>query len=78
MHGVAGRSVDQIKFAWMGGTDKGQGHYYRIQGPTFLTEYDNTQNDANHIHSVRRDFNGDFGEDLLGAHYRAHPHLAPE
>ena len=70
--------VDQIKFAWMGGTDKGQGHYYRIQGPTFLIEYDNTQNDANHIHSVWRDFNGDFGEDLLAAHYRAHPHYAPE
>ena len=66
--------LDRIKFAWMGGTEKGQGHYYRIQGPTFLIEYDNTQNDANHIHSVWRDFDGDFGEDLLAAHYREFPH----
>ena len=66
--------LDRIKFAWMGGIEKGQGHYYRIQGPTFLIEYDNTQNDANHIHSVWRDFDGDFGEDLLAAHYREFPH----
>jgi hypothetical protein len=60
----------RIKFAWMGGLDKGQGHYYRIQGPTFLVEYDNTQNGANHIHTVWRDFTGDFGLDLLEEHYR--------
>ena len=46
----------------------------RIQGPTFLIEYDNTQNSANHAHSVWRDFEGDFGRDLLAAHYRAYPH----
>ena len=46
------------------------GHYYRIQSPTFLIEYDNTQNNANHIHSVWRDFNGDFGLDLLAMHYQ--------
>ena len=57
---------DQIKFAWMGGLEKGEGHYYRVQGSTFLIEYDNTQNNANHIHCVWRDFNGDWGEDLLG------------
>ncbi|HIA50086.1 MAG TPA: DUF3500 domain-containing protein, partial [Acidobacteria bacterium] len=50
----------------------------RIQGPSFLIEYDNTQNGANHIHSVWRDFNGDFGEDLLAAHYRKFPHHAEE
>ena len=61
--------VDKIHFAWLGGSDRGQPHYYRIQGPTFLVEYDNTQNNANHIHSVWRDFNGDFGADLLSAHY---------
>ena len=66
--------LDRIKFAWMGGTEKGEGHYYRIQGSTFLIEYDNTQNDANHIHSVWRDFKGDFGFDLLAAHYQAYPH----
>ena len=68
--------MEQIKFAWMGGVEKGEAHYYRIQGPSFLIEYDNTQDDANHIHSVWRDFNGDFGEDLLAAHYRKFPHHA--
>jgi len=62
--------VDKILFAWMGGPQRGQPHYYRIQGPTFLIEYDNTQNNNNHIHSVWRDFAGDFGMNLLAAHYR--------
>lgn len=66
--------LDSIKFAWMGGTEPGQGHYYRVQGPTFLIEYDNTQNNANHVHSVWRDFKGDFGMDLLAMHYQATPH----
>jgi hypothetical protein len=66
--------LDGIKFAWMGGVEKGQGHYYRVQGPTFLIEYDNTQNDANHVHAVWRDFKGDFGMDLLAMHYQASPH----
>jgi len=65
---------DQIKFAWMGGLEKDEGHYYRVQGSTFLIEYDNTQNNANHIHCVWRDFNGDWGEDLLAEHYRNSPH----
>ena len=65
-----------VKFAWMGGFEKGQGHYYRIQGGTFLIEYDNTQNGANHIHSVWRDFKGDWGKDLLAEHYRVAPHHA--
>ena len=65
---------DKLKFAWMGGVEKGQGHYYRIQGPSFLIEYDNTQNRANHIHSVWRDFNGDFGMDALAEHYRTAEH----
>jgi hypothetical protein len=60
---------ENIHFAWAGGTERGQGHYYRIQGPTFLIEYDNTQNNANHIHCVFRDFAEDFGEDLLKRHY---------
>ncbi len=51
-----------------------QGHYYRIQSPKFLIEYDNTQNNANHIHSVWRDFNGDWGKDLLAEHYQQNPH----
>jgi hypothetical protein len=65
---------DQIKFAWMGGLERGEGHYYRVQGSTFLIEYDNTQNNANHIHCVWRDFNGDWGEDLLAEHYQNSPH----
>jgi hypothetical protein len=63
-----------ITFAWAGTTAVGERHYYRIQGPTFLVEYDNTQNGANHIHSVWRDFAGDFGRDLLREHYAAVPH----
>ncbi len=62
--------LEKVFFAWAGGPDRGQGHYYRVQGPTFLVEYDNTQNDANHIHSVWRDYNGDFGADLLAMHYQ--------
>jgi hypothetical protein len=66
--------LDNITFAWAGETAKGKKHYYRIQGPTFLVEYDNTQNDGNHIHSVWRDFNGDFGRDLLREHLKSQPH----
>jgi Protein of unknown function (DUF3500) len=64
----------KVYFGWAGGTEKGQPHYYRVQGPTFLLEYDNTQNDANHIHAAWRDFQGDFGEDLLRKHYEQVPH----
>ncbi len=67
-------SPDAVRFAWAGSVEKFQGHYYRIQGPTFLIEYDNTQNRANHIHSVWRDLaGGDFGEDVLREHFiRSH------
>jgi len=65
---------DKVQFAWAGATEAGQGHYYRIQGPTFLIEFDNTQNNANHVHSVWRDATNDFGEDVLRQHYDAdHP-----
>ncbi len=64
-----------IHFAWAGSAEAGEPHYYRIHGPTFLIEYDNRQNGANHIHSVWRDLNGgDFGEDLLARHYAESPH----
>jgi len=66
--------LEKIGFAWAGPLEKGQKHYYRVQGPTFLIEYDNTQNDGNHIHSVWRDFNGDFGRDLLREHLRSVAH----
>ncbi len=66
--------LEKIAFAWAGDTAKGKQHYYRLQGPTFLVEYDNTQNGGNHVHSVWRDFNGDFGRDLLREHVTAVPH----
>jgi hypothetical protein len=66
--------LDKITFAWAGETERGKKHYYRVQGPTFLIEYDNTQDDGNHIHSVWRDFSGDFGRDLLREHVRSVAH----
>ena len=66
--------LDRVAFAWAGPTEKGfgKGHYYSVKGPTFMLEYDNTQNDANHIHSVWRDFTNDWAEDLLASHLTAH------
>ena len=66
---VTAAGLENIHFAWAGSAEPGDPHYYRIQGPTFLIEYDNTQNDANHIHTVWRDLEGDFGRDLLAEHY---------
>ncbi len=63
-----------LYFAWAGSVEPKEGHYYRVQGPTFLMEYDNTQNNANHIHAVWRDFEHDFGDDLLRQHYERVPH----
>ena len=68
------KSGNRMWFAWAGGVDKGQPHYYRVQSELFLIEYDDTQNNANHIHSVWRDFEGDFGRDLLKQHYAEAPH----
>ncbi len=65
------KNQGNLFFAWAGGVEPGQPHYYRVQTPAFLIEYDDTQNNANHIHSVWRDFNGDFGMDLLAMHYQA-------
>ena len=66
--------IDKVYFAWAGSTRRGEGHYYRIHGPTLLLEYDNTQNNANHIHTVWRGFENDFGEDLLRKHYEESDH----
>ncbi len=66
--------LDDVTFGWAGSVEEGQPHYYRVQGPTFLIEYDNTQNGANHIHSVWREFDGDFGRDLLREHRARHHH----
>lgn len=64
--------MENIRFAWAGGIEKGDPHYYRVQGPTFILEYANTQNNANHVHAVWRDFDGDFGRDVLAEHYKEH------
>ena len=61
--------IEALHFAWAGPIDPARPHYYRLHGPTLLIEYDNTQNDANHIHSVWHDPVNDFGADLLRAHY---------
>ena len=66
--------IEKVTFAWAGEAARGQRHYYRVQGPTFLIEFDNTQNNANHIHSVWRDFQGDFGRDLLREHLKSIAH----
>lgn len=65
--------LENLYFAWAGATTPaiGQAHYYRIQGPTIIIEYDNSQNDANHVHSVLRDLKHDFGGDVLLQHYKA-------
>jgi hypothetical protein len=64
------KAAGNLYFAWAGGEQVGQPHYYRIQSPAFLIEYDDTQNNANHIHTVWRDIDGDFGLDLLKEHYQ--------
>jgi hypothetical protein len=76
MEAIRKAGMDGVRIAWLGPTEKGAKHYYRVQGPTFLIEYDCTQGNGNHIHSVWRDFKGDFGADLLAEHYRR-DHVSP-
>ncbi len=63
--------TQKIHFIWAGGLEPGEPHHYLIQGPTFLIEYDNTQDGANHVHCVYRDFDNDFGDAML-EHYHKH------
>ncbi len=74
MQRIHGAGLDNLHFAWAGSTERGEGHYYRIHGPTVLIEYDNTQGGANHVHSVWRDPQNDFGDDLLRRHYEEADH----
>lgn len=69
---IQSAGLENLWFTWAGTTTKiaGKPYYYRIQGPTIIIEYDNTQNNANHVHTVVRDLNSDFGGDLLLEHYR--------
>jgi hypothetical protein len=62
--------VGNLRFAWAGGTKRGEMSYFRVQGPTFLIEFSNTMNDPNHIHSGWREFGAEFGRDVLAAHMR--------
>lgn len=66
-----GKNLAGLHFAWAGGLERGEPHYYRVQGGSFVLEYDNVQNGANHVHCVWRDFDRDFGADLLAEHYKA-------
>jgi acetyl esterase/lipase len=66
--------VDELSFGWMGSTDRGAPHYFRLQGPRFLFELDASQEDGDHVHAVWRDREADFGEDALRRHYREHRH----
>ena len=70
---IAAHGLDDVTFAWAGPEAPGRGHYYAVRGPGFLIEYDNTQNEANHIHAVWRDLTNDWGLDLLAEHYAAAP-----
>jgi hypothetical protein len=71
--GITAAGPEKLTFAWAGGLDRSKQTYYRIQSPTVLIEFDNFQGNGNHIHTVVRDFKGDFGHDLLREHYaKAH------
>jgi hypothetical protein len=72
MNKITQAGIGNIRFGWAGGAKPGEAWYYRIQGPTFLMEAANTQNNANHIHTTWRDFEGDFGHDILAEHYHHH------
>lgn len=69
MNKIKKAGIENLSFAWAGSLKPGRGHYYRIQGPMLLIEFDNTQNNANHIHTVVRDLTNDFAEDILREHY---------
>jgi hypothetical protein len=71
---VREQGLDRFRFAWAGSLVPGEAYYFRVHGPVTLIEHDNTQNNANHIHSVWRDLAADFGHDALGNHYLRQPH----
>jgi len=72
MKKIEDAGLDKVRFGWAGGLEPGQAWYYRIQGPTFLMEAANTQNNANHVHATWRSMEGDFGRDILAEHYHQH------
>jgi hypothetical protein len=74
MKSIKDEELNEVRFGWAGATVLGEGHYYRIQGKSFLIEFDNVQDKANHIHTVWRDFDGDFGRDIIKEHYKNSDH----
>lgn len=74
MEKIKAAGIEKIRFGWAGSTKLGEAYYYRIQGPTFLMEAANVQNQANHVHATWRDFTGDFGRDILGEHFKNGSH----
>jgi hypothetical protein len=76
MHEIEAAGLNNMRFAWAGAQQPGVGnpHYYRLQGPGIIIEYDNTQNNANHVHTVIRDLKNDFGGDELLEHYKKDHH----
>ena len=71
---VMQQGLDRFRFAWAGSLTPGEAYYFRVHGPATLIEHDNTQNGADHIHSIWRDLKADFGHDALAEHYRKSPH----
>jgi hypothetical protein len=70
----AGAALDDVHLLWAGSLEPRQPHYYRLQGPSLVVEYDNTARDANHVHTVWRDPRGDFADDPLARHRAEHDH----
>ena len=68
--GVSDAMLADAVFGWVGAVDEAKSHYYRVRTPKFVLEFANSQNGANHVHAVWRDFENDFGRDILGEHYR--------
>lgn len=78
MNSIKHQEINEVRFGWAGATALGEGHCYRIQGKSFLIEFDNVQDEANHIHNVWRDFEGDFGRDIIREHYKNSDHYKHE
>ena len=74
MKAIREAGIDSLTFGWAGSLKKGEAWYYKVQGKSFLMEAANSQNNANHVHAVWRKFDGDFGRDLLGDHFKKHDH----
>ena len=74
MKAIGEDGIDTLTFAWAGSLNKGEAWYYKVQGKSFLMEAANSQNNANHVHAVWRKFDGDFGRNILGEHFKGHEH----